>query len=339
MSAVKPINFDALDFASVGALVGAHLDAASVAPMHAVPPPVAASPVDVAATGAATAMRTKMAAMQGELAEKGPEMQGKSATSASALQEQDAQNASPLKNLASAIPSGGSSSGGGSSGGGSKSGIHEVDNRTFKEAPNPMPEPPPGGWSSDPLMRAAQKIAYGHASGPKGHMGQFSGMTKDQLADLIHDMFTRDPKDLVVGRTADGAPALYDPKTNTLVIRDPNGLDCGTVFKPDRGAQYVLGDENGPGKIAVRQPSLQPGDLADKAPPDISVRPEPVEPGPPNEASSTPSEAAPGRGAKPSPKGGIGAGPSTPIGPHFINPHHSTPHIQGDWDSDPEAIP
>ncbi len=91
--------------------------------------------------------------------------------------------------------------------------IHPVDLHTFKDAPNPEPEPPPGGWSSDPLMRAAQKIAYGHASAPDGHLGQFPGMTKDQLAKLIHDMFTGDQKDLIVGRARDGAPVLYDPKT------------------------------------------------------------------------------------------------------------------------------
>ena len=33
------------------------------------------------------------------------------------------------------------------------------------EGKNPPPDPPPGGWSNDPLMRAAQKIAYGHAFG------------------------------------------------------------------------------------------------------------------------------------------------------------------------------
>lgn len=64
--------------------------------------------------------------------------------------------------------------------------VQAVDHHTFKEAPNPEPDPPPGGWSSDPLMRAAQKIAYGHASGPTGHMDDFPGLTKDQLADLIY---------------------------------------------------------------------------------------------------------------------------------------------------------
>lgn len=135
MANVSPINIDALDFASAGTLVGAHLDAASVAPMHAVPPPMAASPVDVAATGAATAMQTKMSAMQGELAEKGPEMQAKAAASAGALQAQDVQNASPLKDLASAIPSSGGSSGGGSGGssGGSSGGNNgHVDSGNYR---------------------------------------------------------------------------------------------------------------------------------------------------------------------------------------------------------------
>jgi len=38
--------------------------------------------------------------------------------------------------------------------------VQAVDYHTLKDAPNPEPDPPPGGWSSDPLMRAAQKIAY-----------------------------------------------------------------------------------------------------------------------------------------------------------------------------------
>ncbi|MDD4866295.1 MAG: hypothetical protein PHQ28_03965 [Mycobacterium sp.] len=198
--------------------------------------------------------------------------------------------------------------------------IRAVDLHTFKDAPNPEPEPPPGGWSGDPLMRAAQKIAYGHASGTKGHMEQFSGMTKDQLADLIHDMFTRDPKDLIVGRTSDGAPALYDPKTNVLVIRDPHGLDCGTVFKPDKGLRYLLGDQNGPGKIVVRQPSLAPDDLADKPlPAPALVRP-----------AAPPAESAPGPKSGVSPPK-VGEGPTFggapgPFGPQVIRPPHSIPH-------------
>ncbi|SOJ56904.1 hypothetical protein MSIMFB_04381 [Mycobacterium simulans] len=76
-------------------------------------------------------------------------------------------------------------------GGDEHRGVQLVDNHTFKDAPHPKPVPPPGGWSSDPLMRAAQKIAYGHASGPDGHMGDFPGMTKDQLAELIYGKLKR----------------------------------------------------------------------------------------------------------------------------------------------------
>jgi len=162
MRNVSPINVDSLNLTRAGLLVGAHLETAAIAPVHAVPTPMAASPVDVAATEAATAIHTKMTALHGELAPTGPEMQAKSAASASALQEQDAQNASPLKDLASAIPTSGGSSGGGTSGGsgaktmGGSSGqgkMQAVDH-TFKldplisnpkepDKPNPIVGPPP----------------------------------------------------------------------------------------------------------------------------------------------------------------------------------------------------
>jgi hypothetical protein len=89
---------------------------------------------------------------------------------------------------------------------------HGIDYHTFKDAPNPEPDPPPGGWSSDPLLRAAQKIAYGHASGPDGHMADFPGMTKDQLADLIYGKTTRsiqNPERLQLGVTNSDGPQLF----------------------------------------------------------------------------------------------------------------------------------
>jgi hypothetical protein len=217
--------------------------------------------------------------------------------------------------------------------------IQAVDQHTFKDAPNPEPAPPPGGWSDDPLMRAAQKIAYGHASAPDGHLGQFPGMTKSQLADLIHDMFTRDPKDLIVGRTADGAPALYDPKNNVIVIRDPRGLDCGTVFKPDDGIKYVLGDDNRNPKIAARAPSIPPGQLAD------GTLPAPVEP--PRAAPAEPAPSAPRSPVEvhPAPKPqapsikegpAVAGGPAAPFGPTLAPPPHwHGPHILGDAGEDP----
>lgn len=217
--------------------------------------------------------------------------------------------------------------------------IHPVDLHTFKDAPHPEPDPPPGGWSDDPLMRAAQKIAYGHAGGPDGHLAEFPGMTKDQLADLIHDMFTRDPHGLIIGRTADGAPVLYDPKNNVVVIRDPNGLDCGTVFKPKKGAQYVLGDGIKEPKIVVREPSIPPGQLADGPLPRPVETPRaaPAEPAPTTPRSPVEVQPAP-KPQAPSVKQGpmIAGGPGAPFGPTLAPPPHwHGPHVLGDSAEEP----
>jgi hypothetical protein len=61
-------------------------------------------------------MQTKMTAMSGKLTTKSGELQTTTDAGAAAMQAQDANNASPLKDLASAIPSGGG--GGGTSNGG-----------------------------------------------------------------------------------------------------------------------------------------------------------------------------------------------------------------------------
>jgi hypothetical protein len=61
-------------------------------------------------------------------------------------------------------------------------------------------------------------------------------MTQGQLTRAVEDMLRRnstDPESLVVGRARDGAPVLYDPKSNIIVIHDPKALDAETVFKPD----------------------------------------------------------------------------------------------------------
>lgn len=128
------------------------------------------------------------------------------------------------------------------------------------ERPKLEPDPPPGGWSDDPVTRAAQKIAYGHAIGKHG--SEFPDMTKDQLANVIDDMFRRassDSSGLLVGRTGDGAPVLYDPKTNIMIIRDPKALDCGTVYKPKvpNLSDYLEK------KVPIRVSSLAPDQLSD----------------------------------------------------------------------------
>jgi hypothetical protein len=128
------------------------------------------------------------------------------------------------------------------------------------ERPKLEPDPPPGGWSDDPVTRAAQKIAYGHALGKHG--SEFPDLSKDQLANVVDDMFRRasgDPRGLLVGRTADGAPVLYDPKTNIMIIRDPKALDCGTVYKPDVPDLKTYLD----GKVPIRVSSLAPDQLSD----------------------------------------------------------------------------
>ncbi|MGB9304625.1 MAG: hypothetical protein WCB92_13405 [Mycobacterium sp.] len=179
------------------------------------------------------------------------------------------------------------------------------------EHPNVEPEPPPGGWSNDPLRRAAEKIAYGHAW--KYHAHEFPGLTKDQLADVVEDMFRRsieNPGSLVVGRTIDGVPALYDPKTNTLIIRNPKVLDAGTVYRPDQDDLRKYID----GKIPTRVTSIPRGDLEDAFPRTAHPgEPRPVEPGvrppPPPVDTFTPR---------------IGSGLVPPESvPHPVNPPHS----------------
>jgi hypothetical protein len=158
-----------------------------------------------------------------------------------------------------------------------RNGVQLVDHH-FKDAPNPAPDPPPGGWSSDPLMRAAQKIAYGHAGAD--HIADFPGMTRDQLADLVYGKMKRsidNPGGLRLGVTnSDGAPLIYDPKDNVLIVRDPNGLDCGTVFKPNlqKYRSYVSDKFGGSVK------SFQPSQLTDGSVPSLAEPRPPAEPRP-----------------------------------------------------------
>ena len=87
--------------------------------------------------------------------------------------------------------------------------------------PGDPPDPSPGGWSKDPLMRAAQKIAYGHASDPTtGHMADFPGMTKDQLADLVYQKLK--------GATQDAWPAagIEFQRWRTRYLRPLRQCDC-----------------------------------------------------------------------------------------------------------------
>jgi hypothetical protein len=216
-----------------------------------------------------------------------------------------------------------------------RNGIQLVDHH-FKDAPNPAPDPPPGGWSSDPLMRAAQKIAYGHAG--TDHIADFPGMTRDQLADLVYGKMKRsidNPGGLRLGVSdSDGAPVIYDPKDNVMIVRDPNAADAGTVFKPNlkKDPDYVND------KFRWHEPSFKPGQLADgppltpaepsagpPRPVESPVGPRPAEP--PARPEPPPGHAEPVRPApveppsiRPGPAfgGGVGGGiglPGTALGP------------------------
>lgn len=220
-------------------------------------------------------------------------------------------------------------------GDGKRNEVQLVDHH-FKDGPNPEPEPPPGGWSTDPLMRAAQKIAYGHAG--IDHISDFLGMTRDQLADLVYGKMKRsidNPGGLRLGVTnSDGAPVIYDPKDNVMIVRDPNAADAGTVFKPNlqEDPNYVSG------KFGWNESSFKPGQLADgpftagaeppAAPPrpvESPVEPRPIgpfprpEPAPGHAESVRPAPVEP-PSIRPGPAfgGGVGGGiglPGTALGP------------------------
>ncbi len=191
-------------------------------------------------------------------------------------------------------------------------GVQAVDfHAPIPERPKVPPEPPPGGWSDDPLRRAAEKIAYGHAW--DDHFKDIPGMTKDRLAGIVENMFRRnleDPGSLVIGRTKDGAPALYDPKTNVLIIRDRISLDAGTVYEPDQPDLKRYIDK----KVPTRVTSIPRGDLQDAFPRTVSPsEPRPVEPH--VRPAPPPVDALPPR---------IGGGPVPPESvPHPVNPPHS----------------
>jgi hypothetical protein len=187
------------------------------------------------------------------------------------------------------------SSGADSPGDRERDGFRLVNHHFKEKPPNPAPEPPPGGWSNDPLMRAAQKIAYGHAG--TDHIDDFPGMTRDQLADLVYGKMKRsveNPGGLRLGVSdSDGVPVIYDSKDNVMIVRDPNAADAGTVFKPDlqKYPDYVSD------KFRWNEPSFTTGQLAD------GPRPAPAQPsaGPPRPVESPVAPRPPGPPPRPEP--------------------------------------
>ncbi|WP_123029388.1 hypothetical protein [Mycolicibacterium stellerae] len=162
-----------------------------------------------------------------------------------------------------------------------------------EKPPNPPPLPPPEGWSQDPLMRAAQKIAYGHAWDQ--HRADFPGISNQaQFAEFIYQKMqraTNDPGEVTIGVSrSDGVPVIYDPKDNVLIVRDtrPNATDGGTAFKPD-----LVKDPNFVSKkFGSYQSAFSAEELADRNPPP-TPSPSPPKPslgsvGPPSDTIAAP---------------------------------------------------
>lgn len=90
-----------------------------------------------------------------------------------------------------------------------------------------------------PVRESSDAIANGHAFAK--HVvegGEFPGVSNpDQLARIVERARTYgDSRALSNGRTA-----FYDGRDNTLVIRNPNSADGGTVFRPTDGRDYFNG--------------------------------------------------------------------------------------------------
>jgi hypothetical protein len=173
-------------------------------------------------------------------------------------------------------------------------------------------------------------------------------MTREQLADVIHRMMqdsVNNPSGLILGNSrTDGAPVIYDPKNNIAVIRDPTGAargsDAGTVFKPQDGSEYILGNRDAGKlpKITERIEGFPPDRLGDFPPPGgppagepgaVKVpdgAPAPVEASPPGRTSPAIGE---GDGAMPRLPNGIGVPADSPAtGPHPVytpHGHHRAP--------------
>lgn len=152
-------------------------------------------------------------------------------------------------------------------GGAPQSPVQAVDWKTGPPLPQePAPNDPglpqpPGGWSTDPVMEDAQRIAYGHAWDK--HLTDFPGMTQDQLAELVHGMLTGDPRtdpDLQVGQIP-GRSSTAIWKDGILVIHDPLTGDGGTIYRPTNGFNEYLkwvGGGAGAAPIISAPPNIPP---------------------------------------------------------------------------------
>jgi hypothetical protein len=123
------VHVKAPNLTQAAATVAQHIETAATPASAVAPHSAPASPVDVATSGAAGAIHTKMTALSTELAPKGPAIQQAGTAAAASLHAQDTSNASRISAVRPAPPRP------------RKPHIQAVD-RTWKQDPAPPPPPP-----------------------------------------------------------------------------------------------------------------------------------------------------------------------------------------------------
>jgi hypothetical protein len=146
-----------------------------------------------------------------------------------------------------------------------------------------------------------------------------------------------------------GQPML-DPLTKKPLSRFYDGLDP----IPGQPGKYIGIEVKSGTADLTRTQSIFDTAVSPQTPATGSLNGEPVEvvgadkldapqfiPEPPAAAESPPPEIAARAPVEAPPplEGGLGAGPSEPVGPRLISPGHHPHHIVGDWDPDPEEVP
>ena len=91
------------------------------------------------------------------------------------------------------------------------------------------------GGPKAPGQEVIDQIANGHAG--TDHAGELWESDPDAIADIINDVIDGDWTQS--GELSDDRSFFYDPEENVLVIVDPAHEDGGTVYRPDRGQDYV----------------------------------------------------------------------------------------------------
>jgi|GEM_PF-6413861 len=309
------VQLSAPDFTQAAATVAQHLETAAIPARSAAQPPMVASPVDVAAAGAADAIQTKVDTLSTQLLPQGPAIRQAGAAAAAALIAQDATNAARMPSVPS-VPSPPSPR------------ITALDH-TFKRGPGqpPPPTPDPVGklglpdYKPGSLSGDEARAVYAHGELRMRELNEQlikQGLSPEQRAKIMFEQrnslrsWTRD---LMQDRA--GADWLRENRPNQT-------WDQSVQKQISRGNQ---GDAIYDGIIDSSTRSNAEVNAA------TGVNPEEPPPLPP-ERPSAPIEAAPPESPPLVERGGegpmIAGGPGTPLGPQLAPPPHGHPHWLGE---------